>query len=318
MSALPETTTLRWVPPCDGTCNKVHRPYSKQRKLTSVTTLVDKIAKPGLVWGAAKETAIFAVDHPSEWRGLSRDEAIERLRTHYRGVWDSSADVGTLVHSVNEHWIDGEEWNAEHVDRQQLHCKDDDFKFGQLVRRMPPYVAGLAKFWQQCDPQTIATEVVLRHTGLGILGTGDWICTLPPVSGDDVWLIDAKTTSELDPDKGLYLDSWRPQLAMYQRAAEVVHYHGYDEVGAWPLEDCFPRPTRCGILHLRGDNEFQLIEVDTDAEILDELIAALRVMHRWSLKAGQGTPAPVVVAESKTVYPERPRAVVDPAVMFGE
>lgn len=314
MSAPPVTTTTRWTPPCDGNCDKVHRPYAYSKTHTSVTTLGNQISKESLMWGASKEAALFAVHHQADWRGLDTDDAVDRIRKHFRGVWDNSSDVGTLIHSVWEHWIAGIEWNEANVDRKTLHCKaDDDVRFKQTVARMDPYVAGLAAFLEQANPQTIAAEIVLRNDTCGYIGTADWIGTLPAISGNDVWLLDIKTTSQLDPDKGMYLDSWRPQLAMYQRAETVVHYHGRTAVGEWPLEDCFPRPTRCGILHLRGDNGFQLIEVDTQAPIIDELIGALRVMHRWSLKGGHQTPAPVFVAEHQPeviVYEPRPSAPV--------
>jgi hypothetical protein len=313
----------RWTPPCDKCpTERVSRPYSRKRKSVSVTTLVDKLPKDGLMWGAAKETAIFAVQHQSAWRGLDEAEAIERLRTHFRGVWDASADVGTLTHTVNEHWIDGLEMDpADPKHRERLHkAKDDDTLYDQLLDRMPGYVEGLGKFWQAADPQTIATEVVLR-TG-DVIGTTDWITHLPGLTDgvrffdSDVWILDVKTTSELDPEKGMYPDAWRPQLFMYATAREVVHFHGTDEVAAWPMEDCFPRPNRAGILHLRGDGLYQLIEVDITAPLLPELVEALKVVHRWGLTAGYKTPAPVVVSEAtREAIPPRPSAPASPGML---
>lgn len=315
----------RWEPPCESCpTERVARPYARKRKSVSVTTLVDKLPKDGLKWGAAKETAIFAHDHRSEWHDLDRDAAIERLRTHFSGVWDCSADVGTLVHSVNDAWINNEEWKAStHVDRSRLHkAKDDDTLFEQLLNRMPPYVDGLGRFWEHAEPQTIAAEVVLRDGD--VIGTADWITQLPGLTDNkryydsDVWLLDVKTTSELDPDKGMYLDSWRPQLFMYRHAAEVVHFHGTDEVAAWLLEDCFPRPNRTGILHLRGDGLYQLLEVDTDAEILPRLVDALKVVREWGLTGGHQTPPPVVVAEAvREPIEPRPEAPVNVEAMLG-
>lgn len=318
-------TATRWEPPCDNCpTEKVSRPYSRKRKSVSVTTLVDKLPKDGLMWGAAKESAIFAVEHQAAWRDLDRDEAIDRIRTHFRGVWDSSADVGTLCHALNEHWIDGLTIDFDDPKhRTRLHkAKDDDALYKQLLDRLPPYADGLSRFWEYAQPQTIATEVVLR-TG-DVIGTADWIAQLPGLTDNvrffdsDVWILDIKTTSELDPDKGMYPDAWRPQLFMYQHADEVVHFHGTDEVAAWPLEDCFPRPNRAGILHMRGDGLYQLIEVDTTSPILAELVEALKVVHRWGLTGGYKTPAPVVVAEAtREVIPPRPQAPVSVEAMLG-
>lgn len=305
-----------WTPPCDGPCDTVRRPYARSG-LSSVTTLCDQIAKHQLEWGASKEAALFAVHHQRDWRDLDPQDAVERIRTHFRGVWDSSADVGTLVHSVNEAWLAGREWNAADVDLSTLHVKSEQ-SLAALIDRMPPYVAGLAAFWDECQPDSIATEIVVRNKDAGYVGTADWIAR---INGES-YLLDIKTTSQMDPDKGVYLDSWRPQLAMYQRATEVVHYHGKTEVAAWPLEDCFERPAKAAILHLRGDDGYQLIECDTQAPIMDELIASLKVMHRWSLKGGHATPPPVIVSECKPAEPElivyepRPDAPVSVAAML--
>lgn len=326
MSALPEAPVVtRWQPPCDSCPDvRVSRPYSRKKKTVSVTTLVDKLPKDGLMWGAAKESAIFAVHHQDAWRSLDADEAIERIRTHFRGVWDQSADVGTLAHALNEHWIDGLEFDPnDPAHRARLHkAKDDDALYAQLLDRLPGYADGLARFWEYAQPQTIATEVVLRTDD--VIGTADWITYLPGLTDNvryfdsDVWLIDEKTTSELDPDKGMYPDSWRPQLFMYQQAREVVHFHGTDEVAAWPMEDCFPRPNRCGILHLRGDGLYQLLEVDTSAPILPKLVDALKVVREWGLAGGAQSPPPVIVSEAtREPIPPRPDAPVNVEAMLG-
>lgn len=301
-------------PACAEGCGEpVARPYSAQRKLTSVTTLIDKMSKEGLQWGAAKETAIFAVDHQADWRDLDRDDAIERLRTHFRGVWDRSADVGTLTHSVNEAWCEGREWDPD-ADVERLvankRIKQADH-LPELMRRLDGYVDGLERFWLDCKPVTVATEVPVRKPGRWI-GTADWIADL----NGERYLLDLKTTSELDPDKGVYLDSWRPQLAAYFHSDEVVHFHGKTEVASWPIEDCFARPTRAGIIHLRGDGGYQLIEVDVQAPLTQAVIDACAVLHQWGLKGGHATPAPVIVAEHHREKPApRPDAPASPGML---
>lgn len=289
------------------------RPYAR-KKLPSVTTILSQIAKPALEWGASKEAALFAVHHQADWRGLDPDDAVDRIRRHFRGVWDKSADVGTAVHSVNEAWCEGQQWD----DETHFPNRIKEEHRAEVLRRMPGYVEGLAAFWADCKPATVAMEVPVRKVDRWI-GTADWIADLlTPQGVVERYLLDIKTTSELDPDKGMYLDSWRPQLAAYFHADEAVHYHGKEEVASWPIEDCFARPTKAAILHLRGDGGYQLIEVDVHAPLIEAVLTSCAVLHQWSLVGGHRTPAPIIVSERRRepIAP-RPSAPVNVEAMLG-
>lgn len=310
MTALPVTDTI-WTPAsmgdpacAEGCPPPTARPYAR-KKIPSVTTLIGVMDKPGLSWGAAKETATYAVHHQADWRGLDPDEAIERLYKHHRGVWDRSALVGTLVHSCAEAWSYGQSWDI------------PDDTDPDVVRRLPGYINGLAAFFEDNQPQVIATEVCVRGRTSGgdvtYAGTADWIAQID----GDVWLLDIKTTSNLDESKEFYTKEWRLQLAAYRWAEEVVHYHGTTEVAAWPLADCFPRPTRTGILHMRGNDGYQLIEVDSSVALLVTLDACAAI-REWGLTGGHATPAPVIAAERrKEPITPRPSAPVDKEAMLG-
>lgn len=281
----PWTPASMGDPACtDGCPPATARPYARG-KLPSVTTLIGTMDKPGLPWGAASETAKFAVLHQDEWKTMDPTDAIDKLRKHHRGVWDASARVGTLVHQCAEAWSKHQLWDV------PSGTPDDE------ADRLGGYIDGLAAFWQDCQPEVIATEIVVREPDLYV-GTFDWLGYLTVHGERHVWGDDFKTTANLDPDKGFYTESWRPQLAAYRHAAEVVHYHGGTEVACWKFEDCFPRPERTGILHLRGNGGYQLIEVAADEAAL-EMMAVLRKVRDWNLKGGHGTPASVVVAERK-------------------
>ncbi len=84
--------------PLDPRQRTPHRPYARKRGgPPSVTTIIGAQAKDGLQWGAAKENALFAVHHYDEWCDLDQPEAVDRIRKHFKGVWDGRAALGTLV-----------------------------------------------------------------------------------------------------------------------------------------------------------------------------------------------------------------------------
>lgn len=247
----------------------LHRPYSRIRgkRERSVTEIIGLKSIPGLPWGAAKETALFAVNHQDEWSDLDTDAAVDRLRTHHRGVWDSRATFGTATHSVMEAWFNGQT-----VDLYELVCdlaanersaKTWQGHEDEMTERLIPYVDGLEKWWNDCSPTGGSAEDCVRTRDVFVGQRDRWGVKM----GGSTWGLDLKTTAEQDGSKGLYYDSWCLQLTAYDRADELVDY-GLDEkdkvveLGTRPNE----RVDKHGIIHLRGDGNYALYEVQvTDA-----------------------------------------------------
>src|SRR4051812_24380141 len=85
-----------------------HRPYAKTPgSPPSVTQVLGILSAPGLSWGAARETALYAVHHQDLWSGLGSSAAVDTLYRHHRGVWDHRALLGTAVHQINAEWCQG-------------------------------------------------------------------------------------------------------------------------------------------------------------------------------------------------------------------
>ena len=242
------------------------RPYAHIRgSEPSVTTIIESmLAKPGLTWAAARETAEFAVHHRDEWDGLETDAAVDRLRRHFRGVWDSRAAMGTAAHAVNEAWCRGEEvdllalvGDMAETNRQARSWagREED-----VVRSLDLYVAGLEAFWSEWSPTTVRSEYVVRQPGIYI-GTADWLVDM---RGRRV-LLDIKTTAK--PDGGIYADSWSLQLSAYRFARERVEFGWEDghpvELGAHPNEI----PDAAAVIHLRGDGRYALYEMQATLEM---------------------------------------------------
>ena len=272
------------------------RPYARIRstRLPSVTTVIGELDKPGLSWGAARETALFAVHHRDRWEDLEPVAAVDVLRKHHRGLWDSAAAWGTLTHLVIEHFAAGHDVTVaevvEHVqatDRNAQLWRDEPL--GDLVEKALGYVVGAEKWWEEFRPEITASEVVVRAPGLCI-GTTDLrarVCAQWPSDGfvgeQDV-LLDAKTTGRKEETKGYYVDSWSLQLHAYACATEVVHYEAtedekgvhVEEVGTSP----WAPPERLAILHLRGGETCGFYEIPFSLATYNRF-TDLCALHEW-------------------------------------
>ena len=273
------------------------RPYAKLKstQLPSVTTVLNELGKPGLHFGSAKESALLADFHQDRWTHLADDEAVRRIQTHFQGLWNSAAAWGTLTHSAIEHFAAGEDVTVaqlvEHVmatDRNAQLWKGEPM--GDLVEKALGYVVGAEQWWDAFAPEVTWSEAVVRAPGLYV-GTCDMrarIYAKWPTDGyegvQDV-LLDTKTTSRREEDKGYYLDSWSLQLHGYACAREVVHYEAaeddkgrvhVEEVGTEP----WTLPQRLAVLHLRGDTQFGFYEIPFSINTYNRFVD-LCAIHQW-------------------------------------
>jgi hypothetical protein len=256
-----------------GTTDIPSRPYARIKSEPSVTTIIGELNKPGLDWGAAKETAMHAVYGHDEWFGLEDKEAVEQLRRHFKGVWDGRAAMGTIVHTVNEAWINGESPDVEMLVKDTpSFAKEIDRKTEEANR----YVDGLERFWNDWSPSEFRSEDVVRQPGLYI-GTRDLFGRLR----GRTTLLDLKTTAQQDAAKGIYGPEWSLQLAAYNHATERVEY-ARDLHGKIQVSDVHDneKASRCGIVHLRGDGNYVLFDVDAGADQFDAFLRLLDV-HLW-------------------------------------
>lgn len=270
------------------------RPYARQRKYKSVTTLLGAMGKDGLQHAAAKETAAFAFDGFDEWHRLERETAVDRMRKHFVGLWDGRAAMGTLVHSVNEAWTWGETVDIADLVNEAAERESRPVRIWQgrerfVVSEVAGYVDGLERFWHDFGPATIATEEVVRDTTCDVpyIGQRDWTADLRVSGETSRWLLDLKTTANQNEDKGFYWDSWRLQLAAYRLAPEIVLYDDEGtETGTAPN---YP-VDRCGVLHLRGGGHYAFFEVQAGPAELATFADVCRV-HMW-MKDGCRKPHP--------------------------
>lgn len=273
--------------------NPIHRPYAQRgarltSKEPSVTTIISSMVhKPGLSYAAARETALFAVLHPDRWTHLSDAGAVDVLRRHYVGIWDSRAAMGSLIHGVNEAYCAGEEVD---LDRLIAKTMEEDpgarlwpeHYTGDPTEAALGYVLGLEKWWHDFQPTHVQSEVVVRWPGL-FIGQTDLRCTCL----DSDFLFDLKTTSKQDEGSGMYGREWALQLGGYGMAKESVGYElepaktksGYRvveaSIGTWTP------PERYGIIHLRGDEDYTAYEIDVTRDVRRTFLRMARAYRAY-------------------------------------
>jgi len=248
------------------------RPYARLRSSEpSVTTIINVLDKPGLQWGASKEAALYAVYSHDDWYAMDQSTAVDRIRRQFKGVWDGRAAMGTLVHTVNEDWCAGRTAN---LGALVAGYKGWEKEQPQKMAEANQYVDGLAKFWDDWKPTDIRSEDILRTPGKYI-GTRDIVATMR----GERWLLDIKTTAEQNAEKGIYGDAWGLQLAAYRYAQEVITYELDDKKKPKVATVTDNEPVdRCGIIHLRGNGEYTLFEVDAGPGMYDAFLRLCDVL----------------------------------------
>lgn len=221
-----------------------------QHDAPSVTTIVNVLNKPKLPWGAAKETALFAVLNQQEWITLPPHDAIDRLRKHHRGVWDDKANRGTRVHDLACRWAQGE----------TVDCPAD----------CDPYLDALDRFYRDHRPAWLHLERSVIHDAPGESygGSFDAIADLPGLGGTR--LIDLKTGRRFPIETTLQLAGYR-----YADAMGV-----YDDDGALIDTEPMPAVDGCSVLYLHDSGGYELLDVPADKAAFEAFLA-LRRVYGW-------------------------------------
>jgi hypothetical protein len=249
-----------------------------------VTQVVGTLDKPGLSWGAAKETAAYAVHHMAAWSDLPSDRAVSILYRHHKGVWDHRALVGSAIHEVNAQWCQGRAVRVLDIiqgirERSPLWQQVPET---DLYAELLPMADGLSKFWLEAKPVPLSWEQVVRYRPgnpeLDYIGTLDWRAE---INGQPL-ILDLKTTGSVKHGQGKYWDQWRLQLAAYRYATEAVLYKGHLEVGTFEL----PEVAGAAVVHLYRDGKVEFNPVKAGPRE-HEIFLSLRRVYGWRQAEGQ-------------------------------
>jgi hypothetical protein len=236
---------------------KNHRLRLNGRPIPTATSVSGMLDKPGLSWGAAGETALFAIHHQDEWMELPPEDAYHRLRKHHRGVWDEKAMRGTTVHGLALEWAKG----------QDIDCPPE----------LNPYLDALEAFYLQREPQWVDVErnVLYLEKDREYGGQFDYIR-----EDNGLVLGDIKTGRRYPIETTL-------QISGYRFAQFVATY---DAKGRLELLEPMHKVARCEVLYLHDDGTFEVLELPADEATFERFIALrdawswLREMERWEKK----------------------------------
>lgn len=250
------------------------RPYSRLRgSEVSITTAIGVLDKPGLPWGSAKETAMKAVFDRESWQGMEPMAAVDMLRKWHKGVWTNRAEMGTLVHAVNEEWIHGRTIDLVSMVKA---VPSWEHQIDEKIAEADKFVSALEAFWADFRPQDNMTEQIVRTPG-AFVGTGDWWTSLSGVR----WYLDIKSSAQTEADKGVYGDSWSLQCAAIRHAREHIEYVR-DEKGKLAVGSVESNyeVDRTGVVLLRADGTYQLFELDSGPDVFDAFMQCVH-LHQW-------------------------------------
>lgn len=264
-----------------------HRPYARDPNAPpSVTQVVGTLDKPGLSWGAARETAAYAVSHMAAWSDLPSGQATTILYRHHRGVWDHRALIGSAIHAINADWCQGRAVRVLDViqDIRERSTLWQGRPEAELYAELLPMTDGLAAFWHKAKPIPLSWEQVVRFRHPATAGALDYIGTLDwraEINGQPM-LLDLKTTGSVKHGQGKYWDQWRLQLAAYRYATEAVLYRDHTEVGTFEL----PEVAGAAVVHLYRDGKVEFNPVKAGPRE-HEVFLSLRRVYGWRNGEGQ-------------------------------
>ncbi len=272
------------------------RPYARDRAYPSATTLSSLLDKPGLSWGAAKETAIYCLNHHAELAAMDYGDAVDKARRHHSILWREAATMGSTAHAASEAFARGESFTV-----------PDDLSDGD-AEQVDRYIEGLSAWWAKYQPEVLATELIVRRDGPNVIGSMDMLARV----GGRVATIDWKNTKRVDGDP--YLADWGRQLGTYMACDTLCHYHAGKLAATLPWTDgVLPRPEVGIIVNVLGDGRVRMFEFERDDDTALAQVAALSTIKLYK---PNGVQVDVLNEPEVVVYEKRPDAPVSLEAML--
>jgi len=198
------------------------------KRVPGVTTVLGVLAKDGLKYAAANETAAWALTHRDDIEAMGDQVWLKTASRAFQEVWDQSAKAGTQVHTIAERLVWGEPVPDEDADG--LPWPDD-------IRRMGEQAARFMDTW---DVDPILVERPVFHDTHLWAGRPDLVADL---RDGYRWCLDWKTGKAIYPETAL-------QVGAYGQATHVQVVGADGEL----RDDPFPKVDRYGVLHIRPDS----------------------------------------------------------------
>lgn len=208
--------------------------YYLGEKFVSVTNVLQMLAKPALITWAAKTASGLVLDDPE------RFDTVEKAVGGLYKTRDKSGERGTDVHTIAEQYGGGVTDIAEYKDTE-----------------MEGFSKAVESFFTIVDPKVLYTEVNVYSRVYGYAGTADLIAEI----GEQIWLLDYKTSKAVYPEMGLQLEAYK--------SADFALIDG-EEV-TLPVMD------RSAVVLLKKNGTFVFHPIDGDMEVF----LALKKVWDW-------------------------------------
>lgn len=141
-------------------------------------------------------------------KGKHFEEWLKKVGYAADYIASKAADEGNIVHNLAERYLLGEEITLMNNGNPQY-----DLKVWKMFLRF-------VEFWETSGAELLETEVFLYSDTLSVAGTCDLVCKI----GDETWVIDLKTSNNLQTTYDL-------QSAVYARCFEECYDTKVDRVG---------------------------------------------------------------------------------------
>jgi PD-(D/E)XK nuclease superfamily len=210
--------------------------------LWSVTTIIGALDKPALLYWAAAETAISAIDSLKTWQAMladqGRDETVKWLRdARFRRpkFQLSAADLGTVTHDVCETYaLTGQRPDRDHIDGLVIAKGGIHVNVDAETAVVQALLAQFDRWLDRFQPAYEATEVTVYSPTYGYAGTLDAILTIDGVK----FITDYKTSREPYDGQGKpktpYGEQVGLQLAAYRNAEFAAPFRQTGAAGFRP------------------------------------------------------------------------------------
>jgi len=205
---------------------EVEGPDPADLQLWSVTTILGVLEKRGLMWWAAEQTALAAIDEQPSWQGLlagtSRDAAIDWLRrAHTRRQKDklTATTLGSIAHSMFESYaLTGTRPTKEEVAEAVHAAGGDDIDLVGETNVLGHLLNQFDGWLQRFSPAYQATEVTVYSPTYGYAGQADAFLDIEGTR----FIVDYKTSRSAKDSQGKprvpYPSEVGLQLAAYRNA----------------------------------------------------------------------------------------------------
>jgi len=229
----------------------------------SVTTILDVIHSPALLYWGPKAAAEYAV---ANWQALSGLPPTERAAEIKGAPWkqrDEAAEIGSAAHACIEKYVLGEDV--------------PDYTDSEIAPRMVQF----ARFEEEYKPEWIAAEMTVFNDKWGYAGTLDGIARIPQLGG--VCILDVKTGNGVYEKAGMQLNAYA-----YAEWAEVGDN---DSVLRMKLPDA------AFVLHLQK-TQYRIIPVTLSDEMFQSFTVARRLVDLMAAVKQNALGEPIVSKET--------------------